>query len=134
MAYDYYSAVEDDVREYINNNIDLDEWKGRKDDLYEYLNDELWTEDSVTGNGSGAYTYNSKEAAEYLGDNLELVKEAFDEFGSDYADFFNKGFEFADVTVRCYVLGSAISKVLEEFDEELEETYDEDEEIDFDED
>lgn len=132
MAYDYYTAVEDDVREYINENVDLDEWKGRKDDLYETLYDDLWIEDSVTGNGSGSYTFDSKEAQEYVSENLDLVKEAFDEFGGDYASFFERGYEFADVTVRCYVLGTAIRKVLEEFDEELE--YTDDEEVDFDED
>lgn len=39
--YNYYAAVADDVREYINEEIDLDEWRGDRDGLEEKLNDDL---------------------------------------------------------------------------------------------
>ena len=55
MYYDYYEEVKNDVLDYIENNIDLDEFENRED-LYEHLYDELFVEDSVTGNGSGSYT------------------------------------------------------------------------------
>lgn len=55
----YLDMIEDDVREWINENIDLDEYKGNRDDLEEKLNDELFNEDSVTGNASGSYYCNT---------------------------------------------------------------------------
>lgn len=47
--YNYLEAVTDDVREYIENEIDLADWKSDRDGLEEKLNDDLWTVDSVTG-------------------------------------------------------------------------------------
>ena len=72
MYYDYYEEVKNDVLDYIENNIDLDEF-GNREDLYEHLYDELFVEDSVTGNGSGSYTMSNRIAWEYVGDNLDLL-------------------------------------------------------------
>lgn len=72
MYYDYYEEVKNDVLDYIENNIDLDEFENRED-LYEHLYDELFVEDSVTGNGSGSYTMSNRKAREYVGDNLDLL-------------------------------------------------------------
>ena len=121
MAYDYLEAVKDNVKDYIDNEIDLDEYRGRKDELEEYLNDELWTEDSVTGNGSGSYTFNRAKAAEYLMSNLDLLAEAVEEFGGNL-DVLKDGAEACDVTIRCYLLGQAISEVLDDYEEELKES------------
>lgn len=126
--YDYFSAVCDDVRDYINNEISLDEYRGNRDGLEEYLNDTLWVCDSVTGNASGSYTFNAWQAEENLCHNLDLLGEALEEFGSG-ADYLAKnGAEACDVTIRCYLLGSAIAEVLEEFAEELEEREEEENE------
>lgn len=58
--YDYLEAVKDDVREYIKDHDLLEEgWQDSRDELEEKLNDDLWAEDSVTGNASGSYTFNS---------------------------------------------------------------------------
>lgn len=122
--YDYFSAVCDDVRDYINNEISLDEYRGNRDGLEEYLNDTLWVCDSVTGNASGSYTFNAWQAEENLCHNLDLLGEALEEFGSG-ADYLTKnGAEACDVTIRCYLLGSAIAEVLDEL-EEVEEEEDE---------
>lgn len=115
--YNYYEAVADDVREYINNEINLDEWRGDRDGLEQHLNDELWTVDSVTGNASGSYTFNTYTAEEYICHNLDLLNEAIGEFGGNPATAL-KSPESADVTIRCYVLGSAISEVLDELESE----------------
>ena len=48
--YNYLEAVTADVLDYIKEEINLDEWKGRSDDLADHLNDELWVCDRVTGN------------------------------------------------------------------------------------
>lgn len=55
--YDYREAVKDDVRNYIAENITIEAYKGQRDELEEMLNEDLWTADSVTGNGSGSYTF-----------------------------------------------------------------------------
>lgn len=56
-------------------------WAGNIDGLSEYLNDELWTADSVTGNGSGSYTFSTWKAEEYLAHNWDILTEALEEFG-----------------------------------------------------
>ena len=53
--YDYRKAVKEDVLQYIKDEINLEEFDSLEE-LEEKLNDELWTEDSVTGNASGSYT------------------------------------------------------------------------------
>lgn len=59
MKYNYLEAVKEDVKEFIRTEIDFHEWNGNREGLEEYLNDTLWTEDSVTGNASGSYTFNT---------------------------------------------------------------------------
>lgn len=126
--YNYYEAVKNDVMEYINYEIDLNEWKGNREGLEEKLNDDLWTVDSVTGNGSGSYTFNAWEAEENLCHNLDLLEEALDEFGSDKGYLLEEGAEAADVTIRCYLLAPTIAEVLDELEDELAEDEEEDEE------
>lgn len=120
MVYDYNKAIREDIRDYIKNNIDLEEWRGDRDGLEEKLNEDLWTDDSVTGNASGSYTFSIYEAEENLCHNLDLLAEACEEFGSSM-DVLKDGVEACDVTIRCYLLGGAISDVLDELEDELEE-------------
>lgn len=124
--YNYLEAVTSDVLDYIKEEINLDEWKGNREGLEEKLNDELWTVDSVTGNASGSYTFNTWEAEENLAHNWDLLAEALDEFGQDGTDVLRQGAESMDVTIRCYLLGQAIAEALDELEEELAED-DEDE-------
>lgn len=120
-TYNYMEAVADDVRDYIENEIDLTEWKGNRDGLEEKLNDDLWVCDSVTGNASGSYYCNSWKAEEALAHNWDLLAEALTEFGQDGTDVLKKGAEAMDVTIRCYLLGQAIAEVLDDLEEELAE-------------
>ena len=112
--YDYLEAVTEDVREYIKNEINIDEYKGRRDELEAMLNDDLWTVDSVTGNASGSYWFNAWKAAECVAYNWDILAEALEEFGCDNVNVIDKGYEYADVTIRCYVLGQAIAKALDD--------------------
>ena len=124
--YDYREAVKNDVKEYINEEINFNDWKGNRDGLEEHLNDTLFTCDSVTGNASGSYTFNSYKAEENICHNLDLLGEALQEFGCTPGYLIDKGAEAADVTIRCYLLPGAISDILDEFEEELEEDPEED--------
>lgn len=124
--YNYLKAVKEDVQNYIKNEITLKDYTDR-DELEEHLNDTLFVEDSVTGNASGSYTFNTWKAEEYICHNLDLLAEAMEEFCCK-ENAFEKGAEWCDVTIRCYLLGQAISEVLDDMEEELEEAFTEDEE------
>ena len=119
--YDYLSAVKADVVAYIEDEISLEEWRGRREELEEHLNDELWTCDRVTGNASGSYYCSTWRAEEAISHNWDLLADALDEFGQDGSDVLRQGAEAMDVTIRCYILGQAISEALDELSEELEE-------------
>ncbi len=94
--YDYREAVKNDVLDYIRNEIDFTEFEDMED-LETFLNDELWTDDSVTGNASGSYTFNTWEAEENICHNLDLLEEALREFGSGASYLIEHGAEAADV-------------------------------------
>lgn len=119
MSYNYMNAMTEDIRNYITENINREDYTEDRDGLEEYLNDTLWTEDSVAGNASGSYTFNSWTAKEYVLDNTDLLKEAYTEFGQkeNIADVIcDEDWESADVTIRCYLLGQAIAEVLDDLD------------------
>ena len=120
--YDYLEAMKSDIMDYIRNDVNTDEFSSREE-LEESLNDDLWTVDSVTGNGSGSYTFNRAEAEEYVNDNSDLLREALSEFSVDSETvaekFLEADYEYFDVTIRCYLLGQAISEALDELEDDL---------------
>ena len=114
--YDYREAMFDDIKEYISENIELSDYDDRED-LEEYLNDTLWAEDSVTGNASGSYWFNTYKAEEAICHNWDILAEACEEFCCE-GDILNKGAEWADITIRCYILSEVIGAVLDELYDE----------------
>lgn len=120
--YDYLEQVTADVRDYVEQEIDLTEWAGDRDGLEEKLNDDLWTCDSVTGNGSGSYTFNRVQAQIYVLDGMDELQEAVNESGIDSETigekFLESDWEYFDVTIRCYLLGQAIAAVLDDLEED----------------
>ena len=111
--FDYRESVLKDVRDYISQHYTREELKELADDfdeLCEKLHDEMWTADSVTGNGSGSYTCNAWQAEEYLCHNWDLIQEVSREFGE--LDLNSP--ESCDVSIRCYYLRECISEVLNE--------------------
>ena len=114
--YDYRKAIKEDIRVYIGENYTAEEIAEMLLDIDEFetqLNDDLWIDDSVTGNASGSYTFSTYKAEEYLCHNLDLLAEAVEEFDCKM-DILRNGAEACDVTIRCYLLGQAIAEVLEE--------------------
>lgn len=90
------------------------------DTFIDTLNDELWDDDSVTGNGSGSYTMNRAAAlANIMGDPeaFDYIREAADEFciPSDEISkrFLSEDWEYFDVTIRCYLLSAAITAAVD---------------------
>lgn len=123
--YDYRQAVTDDVLDYISNSVDLRDYSDREE-LAEELNNLLWDDDAVTGNGSGNYTFSAYCAEEYLNHNWDLLEEAMAEFGCDENPI-EQGAEWCDVTIRCYLLGECIESALDELESNGELTFAEDE-------
>ena len=121
MEYNYLKNVKEDIKEYLKNNYDVETVEEIEEIDKEKLYDELFVEDSVTGNASGSYTFSTYEAEENICHNLELLKEALEEFGGDYGEALEKGAEYCDVTIRCYLLGNAIEEAIQELMEEVEE-------------
>ena len=124
--YNYAESVKEDVLEYIKNEINFSDFD-TIEELTEKLNEDLFTEDSVTGNASGSYTFNTYQAEENIAHNWDILTEAIEEFGSSENPI-EKGAEWCDVTIRCYLLGNAIAEAIEEIEDEFNEAHPEDEE------
>lgn len=122
----YFEQVKADVNEYMEDNeyyfnlsdyADVDEFQDR---IYE----SMFVADSVTGNGSGSYTFNREEAKKYVLADIDTVKEALSEFCVSAEEVGNKfleeDWEYLDVTARCYILGQAVGAWIDENREALE--------------
>lgn len=105
--YDYLKNIKEDIKNYYD-----EEYLKETDE--QALYDEMWTDDSITGNASGSYTFSTYQAEENISHNLDLLKEAIEYFGGDFGEALERGAEYCDVTIRCYLLGQAISEVKNE--------------------
>lgn len=119
--YNYLENEKEDILNFLDENVDLErdfsdgEGLLYVDSLRESLEDSLWIEDSVTGNASGSYTFDSEKAREYVEDNKDLLEKAYKELESDLGkDYINNNYEIMDITIRCYLLYQAIDAALEE--------------------
>lgn len=91
------------------------------EDYGEKLNDALWVDDSVTGNASGSFFCNAYKAEEALAGNWDLAVEALKEFGYNDINALEKGAEWVDCVVRCYVLSQCIAEYVEDNEDDLTE-------------
>ena len=123
--YNYREEIKSDILNYFE--CGDGDWIIEKSNNFEQFKencyDEFFVDDSITGNGSGSYTYNSMQSKEYVESNLNELKEALsilcveaEEVGEH---FLNGDYEYFDVTIRCYLLG----EVLFSMERELEEIY-----------
>lgn len=126
--YNYLESVTESVKDAIAENYDRAEIVKNlatdRDEWAQQLNDDLWNADSVTGNASGSFTFNTYTAEEYLCHNMEILAEACDEFGQDMGEAVKRGAEFCDVTIRCYYLSQAIEAALDELADEYADEID----------
>ena len=113
----YMEQIKNDILDYIREER-ITVTSENREEVAEELNDKLWDDDSVTGNASGSYTFNSSKAREYVVENMDLLKETISEFCIDSETvaekFINEEWEYFDVSIRCYLLCNAISEVLDE--------------------
>lgn len=119
--YNYHEALRNDIRDYIEHNIIISDYIDRYD-LEDDLEEAVFISDSVTGNGSGSYTFNSYEARKYVGENMDLLSEALAEFCTPYDEigrrFIDEDWEYFDVTIRCYLVRGILCEVLDEMEED----------------
>ena len=111
--YDYMESLKEDIKDYIKENMEYLEGKDEQE-----LYDDFFVEDAITGNASGSYYCNAWKAEEALCHNMDLLQEALQEFG--YTENIDNELitsaEWCDVTIRCYLLGNALSEVLDEIE------------------
>ncbi|MBM6943491.1 hypothetical protein [Collinsella intestinalis] len=112
---DYMRQVEEDAREAIAESAD---WYESWDGMY----DALFTEDAVTGNGSGSYTFGAARAAENARglafDDGFIAEARAAGYGTE---LFAEGPEAVDVVARCLALG-LVSGALEEIYDRVRRT------------
>lgn len=118
--YNYRKIIKADILDYIKDNYTVEEISEKladRDEWEQELNDDLWTADSVTGNGSGSYFFNTYKAEEALAHNWEILREVLQDFGCADCNPLEKGAEWCDVTIRCYLLGECLGAALDELEE-----------------
>lgn len=119
MDYDYREVMKIDISHAID---EYEDYEGdrieyayaTKEDAYDGLYDLLFVDDSVTGNASGSYTFSTWGAEENICHNWGLLAQALWEFGCEDVDIIEKGAEWCDVMIRCYLLSTVLSEVLDE--------------------
>lgn len=117
----YQEEVKSDAMDAINENLEYnDSW----DEMY----DSLFMDDSVTGNASGSYYFNTAKAAEAIS-GIIFDSDAVNEFKAAGYDGIptEEGAETCDVIARCICLG-LVSGELEEYYDSLTENEEENEE------
>ena len=117
MKYNYFEAVKEDILNYIEEN-EIKVYSSNREEIEEQLNDDLFCDDSVTGNASESYTFSTWQAEENICHNLDLLADALEAFGGSAGEALERGAEYCDVTIRCYLLAQAIAEVLDEVEEE----------------
>ena len=110
----YYNEVYNDARDvasenfvcYLENNDDFN-------DAWDAFYEDLFMDDSVTGNASGSYWFNSKKAEESLGEFIwdEDIILLLEEMGYIIEDVIKRGPEATDVIIRCAMLSSVCEDI-----------------------
>ena len=118
--YDYRKVITDEIIDWLVNQTDLmeeDKTALYDDDISNWIYDEVFSEDSITGNGHYGYA-REEQCREYVASNLELYFEAARELDSfpigETAWTSRNPGQHMDATIRCYLLGECIENALEE--------------------
>ena len=114
---DYIDETKENAKDYIQF-----EWQYLKDKEASEIFDILFLEDSVTGNGSGSYTFSTYQAEQNIAELLfddDFIDELEGNFGGNLGDLIKRGAEAVDVTARCLALYYVdIDEILEELKED----------------
>ena len=101
---DYKDEILNDVLQQAKEN------KGYYDSL-DTFRDACFLSDSITGNSSGSYTFNSQQAKENIEDLLfsDELESMFNKYGYESIPY-DKGPEYIDVSIRCFLLDEVINE------------------------
>lgn len=122
MNYNYLEAMVEDIIEWMEyNNFDLSEYTDI-DEAHEYLLDELWDEDDVTGNGEMGYA-TKVDYENYLCHNWDALIDAVENFCIDANEIINllekhnvvAILQYCDTLIRLDTLDMAIETALEDW-------------------
>ena len=120
LLYNYYELVKEDVKNYLKENYGnkraVKKVIKENPNFWEDLYDTLFVDDSVTGNASGSYTFNAEKAKRIVTHwrNEDIVQDTIKELSIDMSEH-HGDWEYLDVSARCYVLGSCISEIEDEY-------------------
>jgi hypothetical protein len=122
MDFEFYTTdLLTDIEEYIDENINYADYDDI-DELRDYLNDELWANDSVTGNGpNGGYYSSTADAREqFFSDGFDNFDSVVSELSIPHEDvikhFLEGDWDWFDTNVRCYLLSECIDSVLDDIE------------------
>ena len=112
--YNYREAVLTDVKEALKG-YDFTQYEDEQE-AYDAIYDDMWIDDSVTGNASGSYFCNAWKAEECLTHNWDEIVDASVEYGIEpfITNGYEHGAEWWDVTIRCRYLSECLSEAIEE--------------------
>lgn len=120
---DYYQQVKSDAIDAIDEQFDYGYWNG--DTKWDVVYDNLFIDDSVTGNGSGSYFFNAAKAREAVADAIwdEKILDALSELGISgdrIAQYLrDNDAESIDVCIRCAMLDEAYNEIEEHFSDRV---------------
>lgn len=116
---DYYEEVKNDAIEAIDEQFDNGYWD--EDTEWDVVYDNLFVDDSVTGNGSGSYTFNAFKARENVSEAIfdDRIIRALDNIGCDAEHIMNyireNDPESIDVCIRCAMLDEVYDEIEKHF-------------------
>ena len=120
--YNYLEEITNDIECWMDKDgdpFDISQFEDREK-AKEFLYDELWTEEAITGNGPYGYA-DEFLCEEYLCHNIDLIIEACSEFDVDWMNinkcYPNNKMRYLDCTIRCYLLPEAINNALETWED-----------------
>lgn len=122
MNYNYLEAMVEDITEWMEyNNFDLSEYTDI-DEAREYLYDELWGEDDITGNGEMGYA-TKVDYENYLCHNWDALIDAVENFCIDANEIINllekhnvvAILQYCDTLIRLNTLNVAIDTALNDW-------------------
>lgn len=117
---DYYEQVLADGKEFIDENIE---------DMFDYsfydMLDDMFVSDSVTGNASGSYTFNTNRAIQNVSEAIfdPEIAGILGSIDRDIRDYLDNP-EALDVSIRCAMLYEVSGELEEYYDEKHEELED----------
>lgn len=112
---DYYEQVKNDAIDAIDEQFKNGYWDS--DTEWDVVYDNLFVDDSVTGNGSGSYFFNAAKAREAVADAIwdEKILDALSEIsidGDEIAQYlYDNNAESLDVCIRCAMLSEIYGEI-----------------------